>query len=72
MRLTFVGALLATVTVFPIVASGQAKVGGKAPEIDFSTLVAARQGSAAPNERRLVASQRMCRRHRATGCAARR
>lgn len=38
MRLPIVGALLATVTVLPNVASGQAKAGGKAPEIELPTL----------------------------------
>jgi peroxiredoxin len=38
MRLTRVGALLISVALFPMVASGQAKAGGKAPEIDLPTL----------------------------------
>ena len=38
MRLTSVAALSAVVAVFPTVASAQAKIGGKAPEIDLPTL----------------------------------
>ena len=38
MRLPIVGALLATFAVSPAVASGQAKAGSKAPEIDLPTL----------------------------------
>ena len=38
MRSLIVGTLLATLTVSPTVASGQAKAGSKAPEIDLPTL----------------------------------
>ena len=38
MRLISVGAVLAAIVAFPAVASGQANVGGKAPEIDLPTL----------------------------------